>query len=79
MWRRSNMEELEKTPNQEETTPEEEAPVKPAWQAMKESWYDKLPVTLKQMDIIVTICWIAIGLLIIAIALDALNIWSPFS
>ncbi len=73
MWLRSNMEELE---NKE--APQEEAPVKPAWQAVKESWYDKLPVTLKQMDIIVTICWIAIGLLIVAIALDALDIWNPF-
>ncbi len=69
------MEELEN----KEVPQEEETPAKPAWQAMKERWYDKLPVTLKQMDIIVTICWIAIGLLIVAIALDALNIWSPFS
>ncbi len=58
---------------------EEEQSQKPAWQALKESWYDKLPVTLKQMDIIVTVCWIAIGLLIVAIVLDAMGIWSPFS
>ncbi len=72
---RSNMEE----DKQEILPTEEEKPEKSAWQATKEGWYDKLPVTLKQMDIIVTICWIAIGLLIVAIALDALDIWSPFS
>ncbi len=80
MWLRSNMDENnEKRPQEEDLPQEEEKPVKSAWQAKKESWYDKLPVTLKQMDIIVTLCWIAIGLLVVAIALDALDIWSPFS
>ena len=58
--------------------PEEEKENKSQWQQTKENWYDKLPVTLKQMDIIVGICWGLIGLTVIAIALDALEIWSLF-
>ena len=48
------------------------------WQQTKESWYDKLPVTLKQMDIIVGICWGLIGLTAIAITLETLDIWHLF-
>lgn len=58
--------------------PEEEKESKNQWQQTKESWYDKLPVTLKQMDIIVGICWGLIGLTAVAIALDAMDIWHLF-
>ena len=57
----------------EEETPEEEVPVKSAFQIVKESWYDKVPLTLKQLDIIVYVCWTLLGLTAIAIALDALG------
>lgn len=63
---------------QRENLPEEEKKPKSQWQQTKESWYDKLPVTLKQMDIIVGVCWALIGLTVVAIVLDALGIWSPF-
>ena len=69
---------MEEEKNIPSETPEEEKPVKSAWQAKKESWYDKLPVTLKQMDIIVGVCW---GLLIltgICIVLDTMGIISVF-
>ena len=56
-----------------EETPEEEVPVKPAFQIVKESWYDKIPLTLKQLDIIVYVCWTLLGLTAIAIALDAMG------
>ncbi len=63
----------------ENLTPEEEAaPKKSGWQATKESWYDKIPVTLKQMDIIVTVCWVLIGLTVVAIILDAMDIFHLF-
>ena len=63
---------------QRDNLPEEEKENKSQWQQKKESWYDKLPVTLKQMDIIVGVCWGLIGLTAVAIALDALDIWSLF-
>ena len=60
---------------QEQEAPAEETPVKPAWQAMKESWYDKLDLSVKQLDIIIG-CGIA-GLIITAIiiALDAMGVF----
>ena len=54
-------------------TPEEEVPVKSTFQIVKESWYDKVPLTLKQLDIIVAVCWILLALTGIAIALDAMG------
>ncbi len=48
--------------------------VKTPWQLKKESWYDKIPLTLKQLDIIVVICWIALGLCALCIALEAMGI-----
>ena len=47
-------------------------------QLQKESWYDKIPLNLKQLDTIITVCWILIVLVIIVIALDALDIFNPF-
>ena len=58
--------------------PEEETEVKSQWQQTKESWYDKLPVTAKQMDIVVYICWTLIGVTAVLIALDALDIFHLF-
>ena len=58
--------------------PEEEKENKSQWQQTKESWYDKIPVTLKQMDMIVWICWGLIGLTVVAVALDAMDIWHLF-
>lgn len=58
--------------------PEEEANPKSQWQQTKESWYDKLPVTLKQMDLIVGLCWAAIAVTVVLIALDAMDIFHLF-
>lgn len=65
---------------QRENLPEEEKKEKPKsqWQQTKEGWYDKVPLTLKQLDIIVYCCFGALILLAIVIALDAMGIWSPF-
>ena len=51
-----------------------EEPPKSMWQQTKESWYDKVNLTVKQLDIIIA-CGIG-GLIItgILIALDAMNI-----
>ena len=53
----------------------EDQPVKSMWQQTKESWYDKIPLTLKQLDIIVYTCWALLGLAVIAVALDAMGVF----
>ena len=59
---------------EEKTVPVEEQSAKSLWQQTKESWYDKVNLTVKQLDIIIA-CGIG-GLIItfILIALDAMNI-----
>ena len=59
---------------EEASKPIEEQSAKSLWQQTKESWYDKVTLTVKQLDIIIA-CGIG-GLIItgILIALDAMNI-----
>ena len=59
----------------EDQLPEEEIPIKPMWQIQKEGWYDKVNLTVRQLDIIIG-CGIA-GLILtfIAIALDAMGVF----
>ena len=63
---------------EEKTLPEEEVEVKSMLQLQKESWYDKIPLNLKQLDTIITVCWILIAIVFVVIALDAMNIFNPF-
>lgn len=60
---------------QEEQKPLEDVPAKSMWQITKESWYDKVNLTVKQLDIIIG-CGIA-GLILtfIVIALDAMGVF----
>ena len=60
---------------EEETAPVEEQSAKSLWQQTKESWYDKVNLTVKQLDIIIA-CGIG-GLIItaIVIALDAMGVF----
>lgn len=62
----------------EKTLPEEEETVKSPLQMQKESWYDKVPLNLKQLDAIIAVCWILIIVVILVIALDAMDIFNPF-
>ena len=71
------MESEEKELIQEETS-EESGEVKSVWQLQKESWYDKVPVTVKQLDIIITVCLILLALTFVVIFLDAKDIINPF-
>ena len=59
---------------EEASKPIEEQSAKSLWQQTKESWYDKVTLSVKQLDIIIA-CGIG-GLIItgILIALDAMNI-----
>lgn len=72
----------EKNPMQEAPQPDapSEDPKKApsAWQAKKESWYDKVPLTLKQLDIIIGVCLTLLALCFVLIALDAMGIYNVF-
>ena len=59
---------------EETSEPIEEKSAKSLWQQTKESWYDKVTLSVRQLDIIIA-CGIG-GLIItgILIALDAMNI-----
>ena len=73
------MEEEKTLPETENSTqPPEEEKTRSMLQIQKESWYDKLPLNVKQLDIIITVCWILIFVVIAVIALDALDIFNPF-
>ena len=54
---------------------EQEAPPKSQWQQTKEGWYDKIPLTVKQLDIIIGCCIAGLILTAIAIALDAMGVF----
>ncbi len=69
------MEEKDLNLPETEAAPEEEQPVKPAWQAVKESWYDKVNLTVKQLDIIIACGIIGLILTAICIALDAMGVF----
>ena len=70
------MEEQEK--NLPEQQPSEEKDTKAAWQLIKESWYDKIPLNLKQLDLIIALCWIGIAATIVLIYLDVKDIFHLF-
>lgn len=45
-----------------------------SWQATKESWYDKLNVSVRQLDIIIGVAAAALLVVVILIALEALHL-----
>ena len=47
--------------DEQQKTPKEEKP-KTEWQKTKEGWYDKVPLTVKQLDLIIYGC---IGALVV--------------
>lgn len=66
-----------KTPAPEETPETQETP-KSMLQIQKENWYDKVPLTVKQLDRIIVICFILLALTAVVIYLDARDIFNPF-
>ena len=62
----------------EEEIPEEEAKMRSMWQIQKESWYEKLPLNLKQLDTIIVVSLVLLVITFIVIALDAMDIFNPF-
>ena len=61
-----------------EELPLEEQDSNSLWQKTKESWYDKVNLTVKQLDIIIGCCITCLILTFICIALDAMDIWHLF-
>ena len=68
--------EEEKILPEEETSEQEKA--KSLLQIQKESWYDKVPLNKKQLDIIVGVSLALLVLTFIVIGLDAMDIFNPF-
>lgn len=52
----------------------EEQKEKGAWQQRKESWYDNLNVSVRQLDIIIAVASILLVGVVVLIALDAKGI-----
>ena len=59
-------------------TPHTEEKPKSMLQIQKESWYDKVPLNKKQLDIIVGVSLALLVLTFIVIGLDAMDIFNPF-
>ena len=56
--------------NKNELAEQEELP-KSQWQQTKEGWYDKIPLTVKQLDLIIWTCIGALILIFAKVFLDA--------
>ena len=62
----------------EEVQTQEDVKIKPMWQIQKESWYEKLPLNLKQLDTIIAVCLVLLVITFVVIFLDAADIFNPF-
>ena len=62
----------------EEGQTQEDVKIKPMWQIQKESWYEKLPLNLKQLDTIIVVCLVLLVITFVVIFLDAADIFNPF-
>ena len=63
---------------EEEIPSQEEIKMKSMWQIQKESWYEKLPLNLKQLDTIIVVCLILLVITFVVMFLDAADIFNPF-
>ena len=57
--------------DEQDLTPQQEEKSKSQWQQTKEGWYDKVPLTVKQLDIIIWVCVGALIVTFIKIFIDA--------
>ena len=63
---------------EKKTLPEEKTEEKTAWQTTKEGWYDKVPLTVRQLDIIIGVSLAALVIVFVLIFLDAWDIFHLF-
>ena len=61
----------EKDSQRPEESCQEELDTRPAWQRMKEGWYDKVPLSVRQLDIIIALGLIGLTVMAVVIFLDA--------
>ena len=71
-------EEKNLSPEEENNASQKEEKAKTPWQIQKESWYDKIPLSLKQLDLIIGVCITLLALCFIAVCLDAAGIYNFF-
>ena len=72
------MEEEKTLPEEETADIQEQVKPKTMWQIQKESWYEKIPLNLKQLDIIIAVSLILLAITFIVMFLDAADIINPF-
>ena len=63
------------SPESPEVQAAPEEPIISTWQQTKESWYDKVNLTVRQLDIIIALGIGGLVLTAIAIAMDAMGIF----
>ena len=63
---------------QKNNLPEENKEEKTQWQSTKEGWYDKVPLTVKQLDTIIVVGFIALAVVFGLIALESMDIFHLF-
>ena len=54
---------------------QEELDARPAWQWMKEGWYDKVPLNVRQLDVIIALGLIGLAVVAVLIFLDASGVF----
>ena len=50
-------------------------PLSMAVKARKEQWYDRVKLTVRQMDVIIRIIWVLLGIVVLLIILEAAGIF----
>ena len=70
------MDEKDAIQPEEDAQPQEK--VKTPWQLQKESWYDKLPLSVRSLDIIIGVSLVLLALTFFLIYLDARDIFHLF-
>ena len=58
--------------------PEENQEVKTPWQTTKEGWYDKVPLTVKQLETIIVVGFVALAVVFGLIFLESMDIFHLF-
>lgn len=72
------MSEESKSVPEEEKAPEQPEKQKGAFQKKKEEWFDKIDLSVKQLDIIIAVCFGLLLLVFVLIGLEAAGIFTLF-
>lgn len=72
------MEEERSPVGKENEAPEQPEKTKSAFRQKKEEWYDRIDLSVKQLDIFIAVCFGCLILVFILIALEAAGIFTLF-